>query len=226
MHILAIEDEPAIVRTLQRGLGAHGYQVSATDNGEDGIVFIASEPVDLVLLDIALPGIDGHVTLGRIRALRQNLPVIMLTARDDLVHKVTALEAGADDYITKPFALEELLARIRVLTRRFDQQRAATIEIGDLKLDLVARRVWRGSTQLELSSREFALLEYFMRNVGRLLSRSQILAAVWGYDFDPMSNVVDVYVRYLRNKIDRRAEPSLITTVRGSGYRFDSPAST
>ncbi|MBA2276453.1 MAG: response regulator transcription factor [Chloroflexia bacterium] len=221
MRILVIEDEPAIVRTLERGLGAHGYTVVSTDNGEHGIVLATSEPVDVVLLDIALPGLDGHQTLARIRAIRQDLPILMLTARDDLNNKVAALEAGADDYLTKPFALEELVARLRAMTRRADQQRSATIEAGDLTLDLVARRCSRGNERIELSSREFALLEYFMRNSGRLLTRQQILSAIWEYDFDPMSNVVDVYVRYLRRKIDRHERPSLITTVRGSGYRFD-----
>jgi len=221
MRILVIEDEPAIVRSLERGLGAHGYTVLSADNGEDGVVLATSEPVDVVLLDIALPELDGHQTLARIRARRQDLPILMLTARDDLDNKVAALESGADDYLTKPFALQELVARIRAMTRRSDQQRSATIEAGDIKLDLAARRSWRGSVSIDLSSREFALLEYFLRNPGRLLTRQQILAAVWEYDFDPMSNVVDVYVRYVRRKIDQPGRPSMITTLRGSGYRFD-----
>lgn len=209
------------MRALERGLGAHGYTVLSADNGEDGVVLATSEPVDVVLLDIALPELDGHQTLARIRARRQDLPILMLTARDDLENKVAALESGADDYLTKPFALQELIARIRAMTRRFDQQRSATIEVGDLRLDLVARRSWRGGEPIELSSKEFALLEYFLRNPGRLLARQQILAAVWEYDFDPMSNIVDVYVRYVRRKVDQHGRPSLITTVRGSGYRFD-----
>ena len=221
MRILVIEDEPGIVRMLERGLGAHGHTVLSADNGEDGALLASSEPVDLVLLDIALPGLDGHQTLARIRARRPALPVLMLTARDDLTNKVTALDAGADDYLTKPFALEELIARIRALTRRTDQQRSSEIEIGDLRIDLLARRAWRGSEPIDLSSREFALLEYVMRHPGQLLSRQQILSAVWDYDFDPGSNVVDVYVRYLRRKIDRPGERSLITTIRGAGYRLD-----
>jgi DNA-binding response OmpR family regulator len=221
MRILVIEDEPAIVRTLERGLNAHGYTVLSSDNGEDGVMLVASEPIDLVLLDIALPGLDGHQTLARLRALRQDLPILMLTARDDLRNKVSALEAGADDYLTKPFALEELVARIRAMTRRSDQQRSSSIEAGDIKLDLLARRCWRGDTQIDLSSREFALLEYFLRNPGRLLTRQQILSAIWDYDFDPESNVVDVYVRYLRRKIDDPDQVSRITTLRGMGYRFD-----
>jgi DNA-binding response OmpR family regulator len=221
MRILAIEDEPAIVRALQRGLKAHGHVVLAASSGEEGVDFAASEPVDLVLLDIALPGLDGHQTLARLRAMRQDLPIIMLTARDDLTNKVSALEAGADDYITKPFALEELVARIRALTRRSDQVHSTVIEVGEVKLDLAARRCWRGAEQIDLSAREFALLEYFLRNAGRLLTRQQILSAIWEYDFDPESNVVDVYVRYLRRKLDRPGQPSLITTLRGSGYRLE-----
>jgi len=221
MRILVIEDDPAIVRTLERGLGAYGYTVISSGNGDDGVVLAASEPVDVVLLDISLPGPDGHHTLARLRALRQNLPILMLTARDDMRNKVSALEAGADDYLTKPFALEELIARIRAMTRRSDQVRSSALEAGDIKLDLISRRCWRDTTSIDLSSREFALLEYFMRNPGRLLTRQQILSAIWEYDFDPESNIVDVYVRYLRRKIDDKGEPSRITTLRGMGYRFD-----
>jgi DNA-binding response OmpR family regulator len=170
-----------------------------------------------------LPGLDGQGVLKKIRARRPELPVLMLTARDNLQNKVGALDAGADDYLTKPFAFEELLARIRALTRRTDQPRASLIEIADLRVDLLSRRVWRGGEQIELSSREFALLEYFMRHPGQALSRQQILSAIWDYAFDPGSNVVDVYVRYLRRKIDRPGESSLIETVRGVGYRFDPP---
>jgi len=222
MRILAIEDEPAIVRVLQRGITAHGYTMRAVESGEDGVILAASEPVDLVLLDISLPGMDGHHTLAQLRAIRRDMPIIMLTARDDLANKVSALESGADDYLTKPFALEELIARIRALTRRADLAQSTVLESGDLKLDLVARRCWRGSMPVELSSREFALLEYFLRNAGRLLTRQQILAAIWEYDFDPESNVVDVYVRYLRRKLDRPGEPSVITTLRGAGYRMEA----
>ncbi len=221
MRILVIENEPAIVRTLERGLGAHGYTVISAGNGEDGVRLAADEPVDVVLLDIALPGLDGHQTLARLRSQRRDLPILMLTARDDIQNKVSALDAGADDYLTKPFVLEELIARIRAMTRRSDQVRSSVLEAGDIKLDLVARRCWRQETAIELSSREFALLEYFLRHAGRLLTRHQILSAIWDYDFDPESNVVDVYVRYLRRKIDRDGETSRITTLRGMGYRFD-----
>jgi DNA-binding response OmpR family regulator len=225
MQILIVEDDPAIVRFLERGLAAHGHRVISADNGEDGVRLALDESVDLVLLDIMLPQIDGHRVLERIRLRRPELPVLMLTARDDIQNKVNALDAGADDYLTKPFDLEELLARIRALTRRADQPRASRIEAGDLKVDLRSRRVWRGDRVVDLSSREFALLEYFMSHPGQVLSRPQILSAIWDFAFDPGSNVVDVYVSYLRNKIDRPGEPSLIQTVRGAGYRFEPSSS-
>ncbi len=225
MQILIVEDDPAIVRFLERGLAAHGHRVISADNGEDGVRLAVDESVDLVLLDIMLPQLDGHRVLERIRLRRPELPVLMLTARDDLQNKVNALDAGADDYLTKPFDLEELLARIRALTRRADQPRASRIEAGDLKVDLRSRRVWRGERIVDLSSREFALLEYFMSHPGQVLSRQQILSAIWDFAFDPGSNVVDVYVSYLRNKIDRPGEPSLIQTVRGAGYRFEPSSS-
>lgn len=226
MRILTIEDDPRIVRVLQRGLGAHGHQVICADNGEDGVLLAADMSVELVLLDITLPMLNGYQVLERIRAVRPTLPILMLTARDTLANKVNALNAGADDYLTKPFAFEELLARIRAVSRRTDQHQSTRIELGDLVVDLLARQVVRRGKAIDLSSREFTLLEYLARHHGQVLSRQQILAAVWEYDFDGESNVVDVYVRYLRRKIDRPDEPSLITTVRGAGYRFDPPAST
>ena len=219
MRILAVEDEPAILRMLQRGLEAAGHEVLTAANGEDGALLAMDEGVHLVLLDISLPELSGHEVLGRIRARRADLPVLMLTARDDLENKVRALDGGADDYLTKPFAFEELLARIRALTRRADQASAAQLEIGDVRLDLLGRRAWRGQRAIELSNREFTLLEYLMRHPSQVLSRTQILFAVWEYDADPSSNVVDVYVRYLRRKL---GEPSTISTVRGSGYRYDA----
>jgi len=218
MRILAVEDEPAILRLLERGLTAAGHQVLTASSGEDGAMLAMDEAIDLVLLDISLPELSGHEVLGRIRSRRPALPVLMLTARDELDHKVRALDAGADDYLTKPFAFEELLARIRALTRRADQSSAAQLEVGDVRLDLLGRRAWRGGRVMELSNREFALLEYLLRHPGQVLSRTQILFGVWEYDADPSSNVVDVYVRYLRRKL---GEPSPISTVRGAGYRFD-----
>jgi DNA-binding response OmpR family regulator len=218
MRILTVEDEPAILRMLERGLTAAGHQVLTADNGEDGAVLAEDDTVDLVLLDIGLPELDGYEVLSRIRAHRPELPVLMLTARDDLVNKVRALDRGADDYLTKPFAFEELLARVRALTRRVDQASSTQIEAGDVRLDLLGRRAWRGDRIIELSNREFTLLEYLLRHPSQVLSRTQILFAVWEYDADPSSNVVDVYIRYLRRKL---GDPSPISTVRGAGYRFD-----
>jgi DNA-binding response OmpR family regulator len=219
MRILAIEDEPAILRLLERGLTGAGHQVTTASSGEDGVVLAGDESVALVLLDITLPELDGHQVLSRIRARRPELPVLMLTARDDVGNKVRALDAGADDYLTKPFALEELLARIRALTRRADQATSAEITVGDVRLDLLGRRAWRGERLIELSNREFTLLEYLLRHPNQVLSRTQILFAVWEYDADPSSNVVDVYIRYLRRKL---GDPSPITTLRGAGYRYDA----
>ncbi len=225
MRVLVVEDEAAIVRFLARGLAAHGHQVVSADNGEHGTALALDplESVEFVLLDISLPGIDGYEVLRRLRAARPDLPVLMLTARDDLQHKVRALDAGADDYLTKPFAFEELLARMRALIRRADQPRASQIVAGDLQIDLLSRRARRGNRSIELSSREFALLEYLMRHPHQVLSREQILSAIWEYNFDPGSNVVDVYIRYLRRKLDLPGQTSVIATVRGAGYRFDPP---
>ena len=226
MLVLIIEDDPAIVRFLKRGLAAHGHNALTAEDGEEGARLANDEPVDMVLLDIMMPRLDGHQTLRRIRLHRPDLPVLMLTARDEVQHKVNALDGGADDYLTKPFDLEELMARMRALTRRSDQPWSSKMEFGDLKVDLRSHQVWRGERQVDLSSREFALLEYFMSHKGQVLGRQQILSAVWDYAFDPGSNVVDVYVAYLRRKIDRRGEPSIIQTVRGAGYRFEAPSDT
>ncbi len=226
MQILMVEDEPQIVRMLARGFAAHGYRCISADNGQEGLRMAVEEDVDLVLLDIMLPGLSGDEVLRRIRLRKPNLPVLMLTARDETRHKVLALNSGADDYLTKPFDFEELLARVRVLLRRANQPQASKLEAGDLKVDLLSRRVERDGRRIELSSREFALLEYFMRHPHQVLSRQQILSAVWDYAFDPGTNVVNVYVRYLRAKIDRPGEPTLIATVRGTGYRFDPPKGT
>jgi DNA-binding response OmpR family regulator len=222
MLILIVEDEPAIARFLERGLNAHGHRVLCAYDGEAGTRLAVEEPVDFVLLDISLPRLDGREVLRRIRLRRPDLPVLMLTARDDTRNKVGALDAGADDYLTKPFVFEELLARIRALTRRSGQPAAAQIQTDDLRIDLLSRHAWRKDKRIDLSSREFALLEYFMRHNGQVLSRQQILSAIWDYDFEPASNVVDVYVRHLRNKVDPPDGPSSIQTIRGAGYRFDS----
>jgi DNA-binding response OmpR family regulator len=223
MKILLIEDEPAIARMIDRGLSPHGHEVIAVESGEDPVIPLTIHRVDLVLLDIHLPGKDGLEVLADIRRMRQDLPIMMLTALDDLGSKVSALDGGADDYITKPFAFEEMVARIRALTRRVDQKSSSQLDFGDLRIDLLSHRVSRHDQIIELSRREFALLEYFARNPNRVLSRQQILTAVWEYDFEGESNVVDVYVRYLRQKLEQLGITRVFTTIRGSGYRFDPP---
>jgi DNA-binding response OmpR family regulator len=222
MRILLVEDEPGIARLVDRGLRAEGHQVVIAARGDDGLDLATDEGFELVILDIGLPGLDGQAVLDGIRSTRPALPVLMLTARDAVSDKVRALDAGADDYLTKPFALAELSARVRALGRRGDEPRASVLEAGDLRLDLGRRAAWRGDRQIELSAREFALLAYLMRHRDQVLTRSQILDAVWEYEFDPGSNIVDVYIRYLRRKIDEPGEPSLIATHRGSGYRFEA----
>jgi len=224
MKVLLIEDELAIARMIERGLRPHGYDTIMAASGGDPVVRTALDEVDLVLLDIQLPGKSGFGVLGDIRRIRSELPVIMLTALDDLQSKVSALDGGADDYISKPFAFDELIARMRAVTRRADQRTSAVLGFGDLRIDLLSHRVTCGNQALDLSRREYALLEYFARNPNRVLSRQQILTAVWEYDFEGESNVVDVYVRYLRNKLARLGLKDVLVTIRGSGYRFDPSA--
>jgi DNA-binding response OmpR family regulator len=221
MRLLLIDDEPAIVRYLERGLREEGHQVQVAASGEDGLHIALSDDIDLVIVDIGLPDMDGHAVLSAIRARKRAMPALMLTARDDVDSKVRALDAGADDYVVKPFAFAELAARIRALSRRGDQRSAAAVELGDLRVDLLERRASRGGRRIELSNREFTLLAHLVHHAGQVLSRTQLLEAVWGYDFDPGSNVVDVYIRYLRRKLDEPGEPSLIQAVRGVGYRFE-----
>lgn len=220
MHVLIVEDDERISSFLQRGLAGQGHQVTLAADGDDGLELALDPHVELVILDLGLPRRDGQEVLTRLRQERRSLPVLVLTARDALDEKVRALDAGADDYLTKPFALDELLARVRALSRRSDQSSSDVIELSGVRLELHSRRVEAHGGMVDLSTREFALLEYLMRHPGQVMSRTQILAAVWGYDFDPLSNVVDVYVRYLRRKIDQTGGPSLIETVRGAGYRF------
>ena len=221
MRLLLIDDEPAIVRYLERGLREEGHQIQVAETGEDGLHIALSDDIDLVIVDIGLPDMDGHAVLSAIRDRKPAMPALMLTARDDTDSKVRALDAGADDYVVKPFAFAELAARIRALSRRGDQRSAAVVELGDLRLDLLERRAIRRGRKVELSTREFTLLAHLVQHSGQVLSRTQLLEAVWGYDFDPGSNVVDVYIRYLRRKLDEPGQPSLIQAVRGVGYRFE-----
>jgi len=219
MAILLIEDEDGIVAFVRRGLEAAGLQVLVADDGIDGLTMALSDDVELVVLDLGLPGIPGEEVLRRLRQRRPTVPVIVLTAKDAVADRVANLEAGADDYVVKPFSFSELLARVRARLRNAGQARADTIAVGDLVVDLSARTVIVDGAVVELSAREFALLETFARNPGHVLSQVQLLDRVWGYDFDGSSNVVEVYVGHLRRKIGA----ARIQTVRGVGYRLAEP---
>ena len=220
MRILIVEDEVKLAALLRRGLTeeAHAADVAAT--GEDALWMARSTDYDAIVLDLMLPGVNGLEVCRRLRADGVWSPVLMLTARDALEDRIGGLDAGADDYLTKPFAFAELLARLRALARRGAPERPAVIDVGDLRLDPASLRVWRGGAEIELSPKEFALLETFMRRPGRVLSRFELLEHAWDYEYENRSNVVDVYVRYLREKIDRPFGRESIETVRGSGYRL------
>lgn len=221
MKILVIEDEALILSFLARGLAAEGHAVDTAARGEDGLDRVSDGDPDLVILDVMLPGVDGFDVLAAIRAGDPRRPVIMLTARGEIADRVRGLDLGATDYLVKPFAFAELTARIRAHTRRPGDQPngAASIEVGALTLDLLAREAEIDGVRVPLSAREFALLAYLMRHPGQVLSRQQILDGVWGYTFDPRSNLVDVYVAYLRRKLSSNGA-SPIQTVRGMGYRL------
>jgi len=219
MNLLIVEDERRVASFLERGLRAEGYAVTVARDGDRAARLAVGEPFSLVILDLRLPGKDGLAVLREIRAAKPTLPVLILTALDDLPSKVEGLNAGADDYLTKPFAFEELVARIRAHLRR-QEERADVLRVGDVQLDLRTHRVERGGVPISLTPREFALLELFLRHSGQALTRVQILNQVWGYDVDPSSNVVDVYVRYLREKLDLPGSEAFIETVRGVGYRI------
>jgi DNA-binding response OmpR family regulator len=222
-QILVIEDEPGIVDFLQRGLKAYGYDVEFAVDGVTGSDRALSEPFDLVVLDLMLPGIGGLEVLNLIHDRKPALPVIVLTARGEVEDRVSGLDAGAIDYLTKPFSLSELAARVRAQLRVQAQTPATTLTGGDVEVNLITREVRRGGDLVRLSTTEFELLSHLLRNSGRVLSREQILRAVWGYEYDPGTNVVDVYVGYLRRKLRREGEKDPIITVRSVGYRFDAP---
>ena len=217
-RILIIEDEVRITSFLEKGLNSNGYTTSVAPTGAEGLALARTGEFDLVILDIGLPDIDGFAVLAELRSRDRALPVIMLTARDGVADTVHGLESGADDYVTKPFRFEELLARIKARLRQDRSPEATILKVGDAKLDLKTRRVSRGDSKIELSAREFALAELFFRHPGQVLTREQLLSHVWGYDYDPGSNIVDVYVGYLRKKIGG----DLIKTVRGMGYRLEA----
>ena len=219
MYILVVEDERRLAQVVRKVLEEEGHTVDVAHDGEDGLAMAMDGSHDVIVLDILLPGIDGIEVCQRLRAGRVDTPVLLLTALNAVDDRVRGLDAGADDYLPKPFAFQELLARLRALGRRRVQAREPDqLQTADLVLDLRRRRAERAGKTVELSPKEFALLEFLLRNEGRVVTRSQILDHVWGYDFSPDSNLVDVYVTYLRRKVDRGHKRSLIRTVRGAGY--------
>ena len=220
--ILVIEDEPGIVDFLERGLGAHGFDVISALDGDQGIERALSDDIDLVVLDMMLPGRSGLEVLERLREAKPATPVIVLTALGELEHRIEGLDAGAADYLSKPFSLSELAARIRAQLRMAAQVPQTRLTGAGVEVDLLSREVRRDGSPVRLSTTEFELLTYLMRNAGRVLSREQILRAVWGYDYDPGTNVVDVYVGYLRRKLRSGDGDAPISTIRSVGYRFDA----
>ena len=220
MRVLVVEDEPKMAGLVKRGLEEEGIAVDVAGRGEDAVWMAGSTEYDAVVLDVMLPGLDGFEVCRRLRADEVWTPVLMLTARDAVEDRVAGLDGGADDYLVKPFSFEELLARLRALARRGAAERPAVLEAGDLRLDPATRRVSRGGVEIALSQKEYALLETLMRRPGVALSRLQLLEHAWDDTYENRSNVVDVYIRYLREKIDRPFGTDTIETVRGVGYRL------
>ncbi|HEX3278826.1 MAG TPA: response regulator transcription factor [Thermoleophilaceae bacterium] len=220
MRVLVVEDEVKLAGLIRRGLREEGVLADVAIKGEDALWMAEATGYDVVVLDVMLPGIDGFETCRRLRGDGVRTPILMLTSRDAVEDRIAGLDTGADDYLTKPFDFGELLARLRALARRGPAERGPVLRVGDLELDPAARRVRRGDADIELSTKEFQLLEVFMRNPGAVLSRYQLLEGAWDTEYEHRSNVIDVYVRYLREKIDRPFGLETIETVRGAGYRL------
>jgi two-component system, OmpR family, response regulator len=220
MRVLIVEDEAKMAGLIKRGLTREGMAVDTVDRGEDALWRAEATDYDAIVLDVMLPGIDGFEVCQRLRDAGVWSPILMLTARDSVRDRVAGLDRGADDYLVKPFSYAELLARLRALVRRGRAERPTELEAGELRLDPATRRVWRGDAEIELSPKEFAVLETFMRHPGEVLSRFQLLEHAWDYEYENRSNVVDAYVRFLRRKVDKPFGVESIETVRGAGYRF------
>jgi two-component system OmpR family response regulator len=220
MRVLVVEDEPKMAGLIRRGLSEEGYSADVAVTGDDALWMAQATEYDAIVLDVLLPGRNGFDVCRELRKAGMWSPVLMLTARDSVEDRVSGLDAGADDYLTKPFSFVELLARLRALARRPAVERSAVLEVGDLRLDPATQQAWRGETELPLSTKEFRMLEAFMRRPGQVLTRLYLLEHCWDYAYENRSNVVDVYVRYLREKVDRPFGRTTLETVRGSGYRL------
>jgi len=223
MRILVVDDDRRLCAIIKRGLLEEAYAVDVAYDGEEGEYFAEVNPYDLIILDIMLPKKDGLETCRELRAKGINTPILMLTAKDAVEDRVKGLDTGADDYLVKPFAFSELLARVRALLRREAMSKSPELRVGDLTLNTLTRQVWRGNRPIELTTKEYVILEYFMRHPNVVITRTMIEEHAWDYDFDSLSNLVDVYIRRLRRKIDNDGEESLIQTVRGAGYRLRAP---
>ena len=218
MHILVVEDEKKVASFIKKGLEEEHYSVDLAYDGDEGLYKLAINRYDLIILDIMLPNKDGLEVIKKIRSKKNTTPVIMLTAKDSLENKIEGLDSGADDYLTKPFAFSELIARIRAILRRDSLEKSNILKFHYLQLDLITHKVYRAGEEIELTNKEYSLLEYFMRNPNKILTRTMISESVWTYDFDTYTNVIDVYINFLRNKIDKKGFSKLIHTVRGVGY--------
>jgi DNA-binding response OmpR family regulator len=218
MYILVVEDDVRVARLVARGLTEAGHRVDLAEDGDEGLARAESSAYDLIVLDVMLPELSGIEVAREVRSAKVKTPILMLTARDAVPDRVLGLDAGADDYLTKPFALEELLARVRALGRRANDSMNEVLQVGDLTLDIQRHEARRGEQSVELTAKELELLAYLMRNAGRVLTKAQIVDHVWGYDSEATSNVVEIYIHYLRDKIDRDVARPLIRTIRGVGY--------